>query len=452
MPETKPFAPILVTEIDLDFALPTLSPQRPDDDDGAGAPYGEAHVLVRLHGAPVGLVDLDLSTGDVCPQHVAQRIWAALGRDINRHLVDDGLPTLERIPPDGVNGPQSPRCLSERERFLAGGAPTLSVIIPTRENPERLRRCLTSIFTCEYPADLYEVLIVDNRPVTTGVRDLFEETRDVWPRLRYVREDTSGSASARNTGVQHAIGQICVFTDDDVVVNERWLTEIARGYQAAPDVAAVSGLLLPMELATAPQVWFEQYGGFGRGFDRQVYDLDEHRVQEDPLYPFAAGVFGTANNFSFRRDKIHQIGGFDPALGNGTPALGGVDSEIVLRLILGGHRLVYEPKAYVYHQHRRDYEALQRQIYNYGVGLTAYMTKTVIYRPAVLLRILRRVPIGVRFALDPNSSKNENKRSGYPADLTKLELRGMLYGPVAYVRSRRRYGKHKIPLPDRSRP
>ena len=164
---------------------------------------------------------------------------------------------------------------------------------------------------------------------------------------------------------------------------------------------------------------------------------------EEPLYPYTAGVFGTGNNFAFRRSALASIGNFDPALGNGTPALGGVDTEVLLRTIINGHTIVYEPGALVWHAHRPDYEGLRRQVYSYGTGLTAYLLKTMMQNPRLLPGFLAKVPSGLRFALAGGSEKNEHKGSDYPEELTRLELKGMLYGPLAYAKSRRKYGPHR---------
>ena len=174
--------------------------------------------------------------------------------------------------------------------------------------------------------------------------------------------------------------------------------------------------------------------------------MAENRPADDPLYPYAAGRFGTANNLAFRRSALLELGGFDPALGNGTPALGGVDFEMLLRTVLSGRRVVYQPSAVIHHLNRPDYESLRKQIYAYGAGMSAVMIKTLGSDPRLLPDfVLRRLPRGLWFALSPRSSKNEQKRSGYPQELTRLELRGLVEGPVLYARSRRRYGPHVIP-------
>ena len=107
-----------------------------------------------------------------------------------------------------------------------------------------------------------------------------------------------------------------------------------------------------------------------------------------------------------------------------------------------GHQLVYAPTSLVYHLHRREYEALRKQIYSFGIGLTAYLTKSLFENPHLVLDFVTRVPAGLLFALSAQSPKNSKKCGHYPKELTKLELKGMIYGPLAYLHSKR--AMHKL--------
>jgi glycosyltransferase involved in cell wall biosynthesis len=421
------FRPVKVVELELG------APLAPEEEGGWDR-YGRALVIVLLHGIPLGQVKLELAGKPPSPGELAAAVWQALAEPISEHLRADGLHAPESLDAAGIPGEADPPCSRSRRAFLAGDPPRLDVIIPTRERSDRLRRCLDSILSCEYPRDRRRILVVDNAPATDQTERLLEDS--FRGEVEYLCERVPGSASARNAGVQASGSPIVVFTDDDVVVDRWWLAEIARTYGEVPEADSVNGLLLPLELETPAQVWFEEYGGFSRGYERRVFDLDRHRP-DHPLFPFNAGVFGTANSMSYRRAVLESLGGFDPALGNGTPARGGVDTEIVLRTILHGHTIVYQPTALAYHSHRREYEALHRQVYAYGVGLTATYTKTLVANPRLLPEFLRKVPRGLTFAVHPRSSKNAGKTSGYPSALTRAELRGMAYGPLAYLRSRR---------------
>ncbi len=97
--------------------------------------------------------------------------------------------------------------------------------------------------------------------------------------------------------------------------------------------------------------------------------------------------------------------------------------------------MVYQPAAIVHHSHRRDYPGLQKQAYGYGVGLTAFLTKVIVKKPQRLFEIVPLIPRAINYVLSPNSSKNVKKRADYPRELGRLELKGMLYGPLAYAKS-----------------
>jgi GT2 family glycosyltransferase len=247
--------------------------------------------------------------------------------------------------------------------------------------------------------------------------------------VRWVAEPRPGAAWARTAGLAAARGEFVAFLDDDTVVDRLWLTAIARAFSAGEDVAAVTTLILPRELEAPAQLWLEQFGGYGKGFRRRVFDLREHRSKER-LYPYSAGTYGSGASMAFRTQTLRELGGFDTRL-----SIGGEDLDLFLKVLLAGHRLVYEPAAIAWHQHPSDYRALRRTVFRSGAGLAALMTKWFFSDRAIALDIAVRLPAALRLALDPRSRKNAGKVAGYPAELTRIELAGMLAGPLSYARS-----------------
>jgi O-antigen biosynthesis protein len=256
-------------------------------------------------------------------------------------------------------------------------------------------------------------------------------------------EPRRGASNARNRGLAEAGGQIVAFVDDDVVVDRHWLSALTAGF-LDERVAAVTGLVIASELETPAQLWIEQYGGFAKGcrqhrFDRTGFETEadggSERVQAAPglLYPYSPGVFGSGANMAFRRDVLRGLGGFDPLLGCGAAMLSGEDIDALLRVVLDGREIVYNPAAIAWHRHKRDLPALRRTMYAYGVGLSAVMTKTLLTHAVSRRELLRRLPLGIAYAVDPRSGKNRRKAAGYPASLTALELLGMAAGPMYYA-------------------
>src|SRR5690606_24220581 len=149
--------------------------------------------------------------------------------------------------------------------------------------------------------------------------------------------------------------------DDDVEVHPQWTRRLRRGF-ADPGVKAVTGLVLPAELETPSQVQFEKYWSFHRGYIPRLYDaafFERHRRWGVPAWEVGAGA-----NMAFRRQVFEKVGLFDERLDAGAAGCSG-DSEMWYRVLAEGHMCRYEPTAVVYHYHRREDEALKKQLRAY---------------------------------------------------------------------------------------
>jgi hypothetical protein len=190
------------------------------------------------------------------------------------------------------------------------------------------------------------------------------------------------------------------------------------------------------ELETAPQMWFEQFGGHskGRGFNRAVFSPATEHLQS-PLFPLPP--FGAGGNMVFRASALDRIGGFDAALGAGTLAMGGEDTLAFSLVLRAGGTIVFQPTAFVRHYHRRDIDGLLKQLRGYGTGLTAVYTSLVLRQPLVVFALLRLAPRAVREVLGSRGLRTATMEADFPGELMKQNRRGLLRGPVAYLRARR---------------
>lgn len=416
--------PVRIVEIEVGQPLQDVSAF----DEKTGQHYQRALCLVRLHTQPLGMVELQLDEHGMGAAECASHIWHTLSEEINEHLRRDSLTTVSGLDAVGLVSSATPACLEEREQFLVH-APFVSVIVPTRNRPEQIRHCLQSLMTLHYPH--YEIIVVDNAPSTSATADFIRQTYSDTSQVRYIQEVHPGSSWARNCGIMAAQGEILAFVDDDVAIDRYWLVELVRGFSRADDVACVTGLVLPLELETEAQFWFEEYGGFSKGFTWRAFDMRENHPKT-PLYPYTAGRFGTGASMAFKASFLRSAGGFDIALGAGSLARGAEELAAFFQVVISGYKLVYEPAALIYHPNRRDYTALRKYMYGYGVGLTAYLTKILLDNPRLLFDLIPKLPSGLFFTLSPRSPKNRRKSRQYPKELTTLELKGMLFGPFAY--------------------
>jgi cellulose synthase/poly-beta-1,6-N-acetylglucosamine synthase-like glycosyltransferase len=253
-------------------------------------------------------------------------------------------------------------------------------------------------------------------------------------RFRYVHEPRPGLSCARNRGVVEASGDIIAFTDDDVRVDPWWLDGIITGFQVAPDVACVTGMIATAEINNAVQLYFHIRVGWGVSCERRLFDLFENR-DDSPLYPYALGKFGAGANFAITRAALKEIGDFDEALGAGTPSGAGEDTNMFMRVILGGHLLVYEPSGIVWHVHRTELAALSKQIRAYGSGLSAAMTAIIVQNA----RARRELPTKVLKGIAHMAKLQEGVRTNQtvPSGPVKREVVGLVMGPWLYVKGRR---------------
>lgn len=455
------FSPVAVLEADLAAGLRVLLASRQRLGAGPPAPPAaadpgeparrarQALVLVRLHGQPLGLVVLRLDDPDPAGAWTAA-VAGSLATAVAEHARQDGLSQqLDLWNGVGWNGAGSPepRCRRARRAALSASPPA-SVVVATHERPDRLRRCLDSLLSQSYPE--FEIVVVDNAPRSDATFRLLREAFAGERRVRYVREDEQGLGAAHNGGLAVARGDILAFTDDDVLADRHWLAEMVSPFVEDPAVAAVTGLILPAELETPAQLMLEAHGRFTKGFAPRRFDLAANRPG-DRLFPFAAGRLGSGANMAFEAAHLRRLGGFDPALGTGTAAKGGDDLDAIYRTIASGRTLAYQPGAIVWHHHRRELPALQRQAYGYGVGLGAYLAALAVREPRQVLAMLARLPSAGAYAIShtaPGAVSGGDVAARldgvppWPARLSRLQRRGLLGGPFAYARSRLNHARH----------
>ena len=308
--------------------------------------------------------------------------------------------------------------------------PTISVVVPTiAVDLVELARTIDSLLAIDYPR--LEIVVVDNR--TEAGNPLPDYSSD--ERIRFVEEPRRGISAARNRGIAATTGEIVAFTDDDVSVEPTWLRALGNCFALHPEVEGVGGLVMPRELDTQPQLWFEEFfGGFSRSFEASLMSVSLTRTS-DPMFPYAPGRFGAGCNMGFRRTSLERVGRFNQALGTGTPAKGGEDLAMFLELALSGATLAFEPAALVRHSHRKSEAAFMKQVFGYGVGLTAMYSALIARDPRRLGGVLARVPHGLRLLSKPRVERSTIITPTYPRRCHARQLLGMTYGPVAYAQS-----------------
>ncbi len=221
--------------------------------------------------------------------------------------------------------------------------PKISLIVPTLNRREPLRRLLESVdgLSGLVPD---EVIIVDG-----GSTDGSVEFLEAWASKahayssRIVRQQRGvGPGHARNLGIKASSGEILAFTDDDCVVQPLWLANLVSGFDGDHAVVGVGGRVRALR-----DDIFSQYYVF-------------HKILEPP----SSLLYLVSANCCYGRDAVLAAGGFD----EGLLRPGGEDVGLSLKLLHGGGRLRISEGAIVYHEFRSGLVDFCRTFFNYGSG------------------------------------------------------------------------------------
>jgi GT2 family glycosyltransferase len=228
---------------------------------------------------------------------------------------------------------------------------TIAVAISTRDRPAVLRRCLESLGTGRLRPD--EVVVADQSD-GEETRLVVDEAKAGGLPIRYVRARPGGLGVAQNDAVGATAAEIVAILDDDCVADETWLQEIARAFEADPELALVAGRVLPLGPATL---------GTHPVSSRMSTEPREFVGKSLPWH------VGSGNNFAVRRDWFDRIGGCDGRLGPGAPLQGGLDMDLFYRLLRAGGRARYEPSILVLHERAtREGRLSRRPAYGFGMA------------------------------------------------------------------------------------
>lgn len=326
--------PIKVVDLELSQPLVTL--------EGLEG-YQGVRGLVRLHGVPIGYVQMPVVAGCCTADSLSKQILAQHSTTILRHLLQNQLAagrTLEQLSFEGLFNPLP----SEKI------APSLSITIAicTRDRTSDLAVSLEALNRLDDPA--LDILVVDRAPSSDATQHL---ALGQFPKIRYTCEPEPSLGLACNRAIAAAKGEIIAFINDELTVDRGWVNAITQIFAENPEVMAVTGLVVPAELETEAQILFEQEGGWSGGWERTWYRLPpQTKMPQEILQTWR---LGSSANIAYRRSLFERIGQFHPLLG-------AEHLEMCLRLLKTGHTLVYEPQAIGRYRPPRTLEQLRPQL------------------------------------------------------------------------------------------
>lgn len=207
--------------------------------------------------------------------------------------------------------------------------PLVSVVIPTRNRAALLRDCIESLLNQAFPAECYEIVVVDDGSSDETPSVVQEIRGGECPSVQYVRSKGRGLNVARDDGLRTARADLIAFVDDDVLAPDTWLKALAEGSSRHPSAECFGGAVRLRLEGRAPRMCEIDRldGGLDLGDSERAVD-------------FVGGC-----NMALRRASVARVGTFDETLSGY-----GDEAEWELRLLQSGGQIVYLPDAWVWHR------------------------------------------------------------------------------------------------------
>jgi GT2 family glycosyltransferase len=224
----------------------------------------------------------------------------------------------------------------------------VSVVISTFNRLDLLQELLDALARQTLPASRFEVIVVDDGSKVPVAPALGQRTDPY--RLSLVSQANAGAAAARHAGIERAVGEVIVITDDDMLVRPDFLEQHLAAHAAGHSL--VLGHIANEEARASQPL-----------FDRFHAEHLEDFVERFSTHPTEVkGAMMYTGNVSFRRDDYLAVGGFDPTLKRSE------DRELGLRLEKAGAKPYFARDAVAMNRSdHTDLEQWRRRNFLYGV-------------------------------------------------------------------------------------
>jgi glucosyl-dolichyl phosphate glucuronosyltransferase len=269
----------------------------------------------------------------------------------------------------------------------------ITVAICTWNRAVLLDQTLESMRHQEIPDGVSWELLVVNNNCSDNTDEIIDKYKKELPLVR-IFESRQGLSNARNTVVKHARGKYILWTDDDVLLDSRWIAAYLDAFERWPKAAVFGGKVLPLFEVLPPKWLGEHIDKVGRYYALRDFG-DKEFVLRSGQNPYGA-------NLAFRANILRQYS-FNPDLGRkGDLLVSGEDAHVIRMIRKAGWSVVWIPSSIVQHflpKHRMKLNYLKKLHYSnglYEVGAMKNPTRCIFGYPLWLLRNWLFCEIGYR--------------------------------------------------------
>ncbi|MBU0504191.1 MAG: glycosyltransferase [Candidatus Omnitrophota bacterium] len=241
----------------------------------------------------------------------------------------------------------------------------VAVIVPVKGIPYYFVKCMASLLALDYPD--YELIVVDDglEPGILSALSKFSE------KVRILKSESRGPSFARNLAASNTDAGLIAFTDSDCVLERSWLKELVKGLEQFPEAVSCGGIQKSPDDASK--------------FQKDVFSAF-HKTGRVCEYMRSASVdqvtevdHNASCNVIYKRDIFLKEGGFFEGLWPGE------DVELDCRLRKKGLKIVFNPKAVVYHYRPESLKKVYQMMLRYGMVQAFLIKKYGIFRKVQLV-------------------------------------------------------------------
>lgn len=225
--------------------------------------------------------------------------------------------------------------------------PTVSIIILTYNSEKTLAPCLQAVSELDYPAEKYQIIILDNGS-TDSTSEIIQSHGFTCHPLPH-----HNLSQLRNHGAEISQTDIIAYIDSDCIPAKDWLRQVTKWFSDPQVGIAGNEYLLPVNSSV---------------FEKNWYDKSNFGICEDELIP--------AGNMALRKDYFFELGGFNDTL------LTGEDDYITGVFRQNGYKTISDHQIHSIHlgNSKSLVQYFKKEIW-YGMGMLGTLRFSAFDKP-----------------------------------------------------------------------
>jgi glycosyltransferase involved in cell wall biosynthesis len=224
----------------------------------------------------------------------------------------------------------------------------VSVVVCARNAEKTIKECVESVLTQSFKD--FELIVVDDGS-TDSTKEILKKFQSN-SKVKLFFQTHKGIASARNTGIHCSSGEFVAFIDSDCIAEKNWLEELLKSFSDKISVSSGGPNRTPKNRNQKGKNFglvLDFFSKTGSSYVKNSNKLIE--VSHNP-----------SCNSIYRSRILKEFNGFNERLSSNE------DPELDFRIKRKGYKIVFNPKAIVFHYRKDSFKKVLKQAFWFGKG------------------------------------------------------------------------------------